>query len=98
MQVYLATDGNAANWDLIRASFMSVANTAVIPAQDFLDLDSTARMNFPGKAENNWSWRLSESQLSPQLAARIHGQTILYERCATPPPQGVPDPPKKPEY
>jgi 4-alpha-glucanotransferase len=98
LQVYMATDGNAANWDLIRASFMSVGNTAIIPAQDFLDLDSEARMNFPGKAENNWSWRLAPGQLSAQLAQRIRGMTILYERCATPPPQGVPDPPKKPEY
>jgi len=98
MQLYLATDGNAANWDLIRASFMSVANTAIVPAQDFLGLDSDARMNFPGRAEGNWTWRLVEGQLDEGLARRIWCMLLLYERCANPPDCVKQVKPKEPPY
>ncbi len=98
LQLYMATDGNLAAWDLIRASFMSVANTAIVPAQDFLCLDSEARMNFPGRAEGNWCWRLSDGQLTGALAEKIRFHTVLYERCATPPPGAVPAPPKIAPY
>ncbi|MGB9691871.1 MAG: 4-alpha-glucanotransferase [Candidatus Sumerlaeaceae bacterium] len=98
MQLYLATDGNAANWDLIRASFMSVANTAIVPAQDFLGLDSDARMNFPGRAEGNWTWRLTEGQLTHDLARRIWSMLLLYERCAKPPDSVKQARPKEPLY
>lgn len=98
MQLYLATDGNAANWDLIRASFMSVANTAIVPAQDFLGLDSDARMNFPGRAEGNWTWRLVEGQLDEGLARRVWCMLLLYERCANPPDCVKQVKPKEPPY
>ncbi|MCX7625720.1 MAG: 4-alpha-glucanotransferase [Candidatus Sumerlaeaceae bacterium] len=98
MQLYLATDGNAANWDLIRASFMSVANTAIVPAQDFLGLDSDARMNFPGRPEGNWTWRLVEGQLDEHLAHRIRCALLLYERCANPPDYVKEAKPKEPLY
>lgn len=42
-----------------RAAFGSVARTAVVTMQDVLRLDDSARMNTPGKAAGNWSWRLS---------------------------------------
>lgn len=98
MQMYLATDGNAPNWDLIRASFMSVACTAVIPAQDFLGLGSSARMNFPGRPVGNWSWRLREHDLSEELARRVREMTLLYERCLNPPDHAKSSGPKKPQY
>ena len=41
-------------WDMIRATFQSVARYAIIPLQDVLSLGSDARMNFSGKAEGNW--------------------------------------------
>lgn len=87
MQVYLSTDGNLPNWDLIRAAFRSVANTAIFPAQDALGLDTDSRMNYPGKAEGNWTWRLREGELSNELAKRIHDMTLLYDRCNNPPAQ-----------
>ncbi|KAG7674625.1 putative 4-alpha-glucanotransferase DPE1, chloroplastic/amyloplastic [Nannochloris sp. 'desiccata'] len=42
----------------MRAAFGSVAKTAVVTMQDVLRMDDTCRMNTPGKAEGNWSWRL----------------------------------------
>ena len=45
-------------WALIECALASIANMAVIPMQDLLELDSQARFNTPGTVENNWSWRL----------------------------------------
>jgi 4-alpha-glucanotransferase len=90
MQVYLATDGNMAHWDLIRAAMMSVANTAVIPLQDFLGLGAEGRMNLPGRAEGNWAWRYSADQLSWDLARHIRSLTLIYQRCASPPEVALP--------
>ena len=46
-------------WEIIRMAMLSVANTTIIPMQDFLNLGNEARMNTPSVAENNWQWRLS---------------------------------------
>jgi 4-alpha-glucanotransferase len=58
-------------WALIRLVFESPANTAIVPMQDFLGLDSSARMNVPGKGSGNWAWRFQWDQVSPGLAPRI---------------------------
>jgi len=58
-------------WPLIRASAGSVAQTAVVPAQDLLELGSEARMNTPSVASGNWNWRAPEHCWAPELAARL---------------------------
>jgi 4-alpha-glucanotransferase len=61
---------------LIRAALGSVARLAIIPAQDVLGLDSSARLNTPGTVEGNWTWRLPAGALTAQLArdyARLNG-------------------------
>ncbi|MGB1109238.1 MAG: 4-alpha-glucanotransferase [Gammaproteobacteria bacterium] len=45
---------------LIRAALASVSRLAVVPVQDLLGLDTSARMNTPGVAEGNWRWRLTD--------------------------------------
>jgi 4-alpha-glucanotransferase len=54
---------------LIRGALGSVGRLAVIPLQDILKLGSEARLNTPGTAEGNWSWKLPSGALTPQLAA-----------------------------
>jgi 4-alpha-glucanotransferase len=98
MQLYLATDGNAPHLDLTRAALASVANTAVIPAQDVLGLGSWARLNFPGRPDGNWCWRLAHGELSSEHAKRIADGLLLYERHNSPPAAALPDPPKLPTY
>jgi 4-alpha-glucanotransferase len=44
---YLQTDGSEIHWDLIRAAWSSVADTAIAPLQDVLGLGGDARMNLP---------------------------------------------------
>jgi 4-alpha-glucanotransferase len=59
------------HWGLIELALASRATLAIVPAQDVLGLGSDARMNRPGHAEGNWSWRLEAGQLTAELAARL---------------------------
>ncbi len=45
----------------VRLALSSKAKLAVIPVQDILGLGDEARMNFPGKSEGNWQFRLKHS-------------------------------------
>jgi 4-alpha-glucanotransferase len=71
---------NVSAWDLIRLAHASVAARAVVPAQDLLSLASETRMNTPGTAKGNWTWRLEEGALTPDLAAKLRDLTKLYNR------------------
>jgi 4-alpha-glucanotransferase len=51
-------------WDLMRLAWSSVAALAVAPLQDLLNLGPEARMNVPGRAEGNWTWRCTKEMLS----------------------------------
>lgn len=66
--------------DCIRALFMSVSETVIIPMQDWLDLGSDARMNVPSTACGNWIWRLRKDMLTEELSQRIAHMTRLYSR------------------
>ncbi len=77
---YLASDGKEINWDLIRAAFASVADTAIVPMQDILGLDTKARMNLPSTTDGNWQWRASESHFSGDLAARLASLSEIFGR------------------
>jgi 4-alpha-glucanotransferase len=71
-ELYLGvTDADAVPWTLIRAAYTSVAETAIVPAQDILNLGSEARMNVPGAEKDNWSWRLTDGALTDALANRL---------------------------
>ncbi|MDO4608162.1 MAG: 4-alpha-glucanotransferase [Clostridia bacterium] len=56
---------------LIRAASRSEAMLCIIPMQDLLNLDSTARMNIPGTPCGNWTWSLAESDINPDNAKLI---------------------------
>jgi 4-alpha-glucanotransferase len=77
VRVYTNTDGHDIAWDLIRMAWGTVANTAIVPVQDLLLLDTWARMNRPGIADGNWDWRLTPDL---QVAARLEGLATLTER------------------
>ena len=48
---------------MIRLARESPANMAIIPLQDILELGSEARMNTPGTAHGNWSWKFTWADL-----------------------------------
>jgi 4-alpha-glucanotransferase len=70
------------HWAMIRALHASPANLAMVPMQDLLGLGSQARMNHPGRAEGNWTWRMDEGALTPGLAARLREMTRTYGRTS----------------
>ncbi|HEX6179237.1 MAG TPA: 4-alpha-glucanotransferase, partial [Thermoanaerobaculia bacterium] len=70
-RVYLGDDCRDFSWALIRAAYTSVAETAMVPIQDILGLGSDARMNVPGNAHFNWTWRLGAGALTGGHAERL---------------------------
>ncbi|MEX1071733.1 MAG: 4-alpha-glucanotransferase [Anaerolineales bacterium] len=78
----LKSDGKHIAWDMLRTLWASRADLTVAPLQDFLELGSEARMNFPGIALGNWGWRVKKSALTPKLAARIADLNAEFNRSA----------------
>lgn len=60
---YLHCTKNDFVQSLIRLAISSVADIAIIPMQDLLGLDATARMNIPGTVGNNWNWKMTDEQI-----------------------------------
>lgn len=56
---------------MIETACASPARIAVIPLQDVLGLGSEARMNTPGIAAGNWTWRVTRGQLRAGAARRM---------------------------
>ena len=48
--------------------------------QDALSLGGEARMNFPRKLGGNWEWRMSERDMSAEIAAKFKELNELYLR------------------
>ena len=75
------------HWRLIRLGMESIADSCIIPIQDYLGLGSTARFNIPGTASGNWGWRIPERLLTDGLARRIRAITRaggrLFSECRT---------------
>lgn len=67
-------------WVFIRAAISSVADTAIIPMQDYLCLGGAARINTPSTLGNNWKWRLQKDACTGALAERIGRLCRLYSR------------------
>ena len=65
----------------IELAFASVANTAIIPMQDFLTLGGDTRMNLPSTVStNNWSYRITKEDLSKELSTFIKSLVKNYKR------------------
>lgn len=65
---------------LICTALASVAETTIIPIQDYLELGSEARMNTPSTLGKNWIYRISKKDLSAELSERIANLTKTYRR------------------
>lgn len=83
-RTYLQISGRNVHWDMIRAALASVADTAIIPAQDLLGLDSNSRINTPATASGNWEWRLEDGQLSDDVCEKLLELTITFGRTNSP--------------
>ena len=71
---YMGDQDTAIKWmykKLIAMAMRSTANMCIIPAQDWLGLDNSSRMNTPGTVDANWSWRLCPGQITDELAEEV---------------------------
>lgn len=64
----------------IKKIFASECRLAVIPMQDLLGLDGSARMNLPGSVGGNWLWRLKPGQLNQVIESKLLSLNETYHR------------------
>lgn len=68
------------HWDMIRVALRSVANTAIVPMQDYLSQGGSARMNTPSTLGGNWEYRMLPDAIDQALTQKIADLTHLYYR------------------
>lgn len=73
-------DAENYHWDMMCALWSSVADLAIVQAQDILGLGSDSRMNTPSTLGNNWVWRVLPGSLNDTLAEKLRYYTELYGR------------------
>lgn len=71
---------NQATTEFVRAALASVADTAIIPMQDYLELGTEARINTPSTLGDNWKWRMKKDACTSELAEKIRKLSKLYGR------------------
>jgi len=71
----------APNWKLIRLALAHPAAVSILPVQDLLGLDSSARLNHPGRSRGNWRWQMRPGMLTPRLARRLRDLTVEASRA-----------------
>jgi 4-alpha-glucanotransferase len=57
--------------ELMKCALSSVANLAILPMQDILELDSAHRMNTPGTVGGNWQWHFQWKQLTDEKLSQF---------------------------
>ena len=77
---YLGHEAGDSAWSLARLGMRSSARVFIIPLQDILGLGAEARMNTPGAAEGNWTWRFSQAALDHPGKDTLRHLTRIYQR------------------
>jgi 4-alpha-glucanotransferase len=72
---------------LVRLAWSSKAVLAMAPLQDLLNLGREARMNVPGSASGNWSWRCTNEMLSTSAFQWLWDLTLSTNRFSSLPSQ-----------
>ena len=81
---YLGGSLRTMPWDLIRCALSSVAGLSILPMQDILGLDGSARMNTPGTSRGNWGWRFHREEMTDDKSETLAEMTRLYGRTPFP--------------
>ena len=68
------------HWKMIRLVLSSVAQMTIIPLQDVLGLDASARTNTPGTIVGNWQWKLASQENLKEPGEKLKELTDLYRR------------------
>lgn len=73
-------DWNACYDAVLRTMFASHAGLLILPVQDLLLFGRDTRINTPGRAAGNWSYRLTREQLAGLSAEKFLHWNRLYSR------------------
>lgn len=66
---------------IVELAYASIADTVIIPIQDYLCLGGYSRMNLPATVStDNWSYRVSKKDLSKKLSSWILDMNKKYHR------------------
>ncbi len=66
--------GQSRTCDLIEFGFNSIANLAIVPMQDYLELSNEeGRMNTPATATGNWTWRITPRYNTAKMRDKMLG-------------------------
>ena len=65
---------------MVNSLFESKAKTVIIQLQDYLLLDSKARINTPSTLGGNWLWRMKPNQITSKEKKDIKELTERYHR------------------
>lgn len=76
------TNEGRETWHLgaVRAALASVADTVIVPFQDWKGLGKEARLNHPATAGQNWQWRMEADAFDAALRKEMRHLTALYGR------------------
>lgn len=82
IQKYTGIKVNAKNVNkvMIRMCYASAAKTVIVPLQDILGLDGSARMNVPSSSDGNWTWQLKDSSITPKTVRYLQNLCMEYNR------------------
>jgi 4-alpha-glucanotransferase len=83
VQNYLGTESFVVPDTILDAVYASRAHLAVVPMQDLLGLESSARMNSPGTTRGNWRWRLRWADVPAGLAEQCYERAERYARLVS---------------
>lgn len=77
---YVSGKDKDALGNVVEMALASVAEIAIVPMQDILELDTRSRMNTPGTATGNWGWRFDWKQLKVAQKKRLMKLAKKYNR------------------
>ncbi len=77
---YTHTDWEKGYNSMLRTIYRSSAGLVIFPIQDLLGYGSDTRLNIPGKADGNWSYRITKEQLCSIDKEKFKKFNWLYNR------------------
>ncbi len=81
---YLSCSDESLLWYFVRAVMASSAMYAIIPFQDVLGLDESARMNYPGTCGGtNWAFKIDPNSLQQSIKDTLKAMVAPFGRDAT---------------
>ncbi|MDT8903076.1 4-alpha-glucanotransferase [Anaeroselena agilis] len=69
-----------ASWRMVELAYSCRSALVIVPMQDILGLNGTARMNRPGTVGGNWEWRCPAGYREGDLASRLRALAARHRR------------------